>query len=174
MTPFISYELRIKTVSLADEQTRIHSNESRLKGQIKHIKKLIKNAVKTGDLSKIEDYKAYLARHRQDRDSLHGHRMWLRPMARAALLSYGFLKGRAYSKMEPKRYSNPDWAQIERNIIKYGMREGLTEQVIKQRLEQWKQEGGEVSFITEDEQFDRASARRARLDARKKVKMAAE
>lgn len=129
MTPFKSYELKIKTVSLALEGALIHQNESKLKQQIKRCK-----------ASNHPDRDTTLARLRADRDSLRIHRKGIvRWAARDAGLAYGFLRGRAYNEIEIKRYSDPDWKAIETMVLKYGERAGGA-QVLKQNFERWKQE----------------------------------
>lgn len=40
--------------------------------------------------------------------------------ARSALLAYGFLRGRPYATMEPKRHTDPRWARVAQLACRYG------------------------------------------------------
>lgn len=129
MTPFKSYQLLIKTRSLALEGALIHQNETRLKRKIARAK-----------ASSHPDRDKTIDRLRADRASLNHHRRYhVRGYARSAFLAYGFLKGRSYAEMEAKRYSDPRWDAIEAMILKHGARAGNA-QALKQSFEQWKQE----------------------------------
>jgi hypothetical protein len=129
MTPFKSYELKIKARSLALENQLIHQNESRLKRQISRAKK-------SGD----ERALARLKSLRETRDSLREHRKRIvRPISRSANLAYGFLKGRSYVEMEQVRYTDPHWDAIAKMILKHGKQAG-DEQALMQNFERWKQE----------------------------------
>lgn len=134
MTPFKSHQLKIKTVSLGLEGALIHREECKIKDQIERAK-----------LSENPQKDAWLARLRSIRDSLREHRkVVVRPYTRNAILAYGFLRGRAYAQMEPKRYTDPDWGQIERMILKHGGYAGLPTDLL-QTFERWKQEAGELA-----------------------------
>lgn len=124
--PFRSFELKIKIKSLGAEIRLIHDEEIKLKAA----------ARKAGD--RFPD----TAKHFRDSFwSLREHREGLTDDTRAANLAYGFLRGKSYLSMEPKRYSDPAWGSIERMVLKYGARHG--DRKLKQSFEQWKQAAGE-------------------------------
>lgn len=53
--------------------------------------------------------------------SLQGHRRCeVRPEARAALLAYGFLRGRTYHQIENKCHEPPNWHRVTELVRKYG------------------------------------------------------
>lgn len=63
---------------------------------------------------------------------LHIHRVAIvRPEARAALLAYGFLRGRSYRAIEAKCYQEPDWF----NVLKIARRFGT---VIDDEFKAWR------------------------------------
>ncbi len=83
--------LKIKVVSLADEARRIRSEEKRWPGGS------------------------------QERTSLYLHRIQdVRREARSALLAYGYLRGRAYKRLENKCITPPDWKRVAQLVKKYG------------------------------------------------------
>lgn len=64
-------------------------------------------------------------RWRSDKDEtffgLQGHRKAeVRPEQRAAMLAYGFLRGRAYRSIEFKCYEPPNWLRVAELVRKYG------------------------------------------------------
>ena len=145
---FRSFELKIKVTSLAAEIKLIRENERRLK-------RMAREATNP----------EYAAQFRKSFWSLRDHSETIcEPIAREAQLAYGFLRGIPYSKMEKKRYTDPRWDQIERSIVKHG---GMPEQILKQRFEQWKQEAGKPTPLSEKQ------ARREQAKATKKAKVAA-
>lgn len=89
--------------------------------------------------------------------SLNGHRRGVvRREARHSLLAYGFLRGRAYRAVENKCHEGPDWSKVEDIAVRFGFTDGTISMKallktpspwdakraeIKQRLEQWIQEG---------------------------------
>lgn len=89
--------------------------------------------------------------------SLNGHRRGVvRSEARHSLLAYGFLRGRPYRVIENKCHEAPDWHRVEDLAVRFGLTDGtvslktllktpspwdVSRQQIKQRLEQWVQEG---------------------------------
>ena len=76
--------------------------------------------------------------------SLHAHRRGpVRHEARHSLLAYGFLRGTAYHRMEQKCWTKPDWAKVEQMAKRFS--KGVDERELKQRFEQWKSEGGDIS-----------------------------
>jgi hypothetical protein len=77
-------------------------------------------------------------RHRGDtKTSLHTHRIIdVRREARAALLAYGFLRGRAYVAMErPTPRERPAWQRVEHLVKKYGT-DDIRDRM--QRFSEWK------------------------------------
>lgn len=71
------------------------------------------------------------------RTSLHEHRVVnLRKVTRTSLLAYGFLRDRPYKVMEKFAYSQPDWAGVEKEVIRFGTIYD-TEQNLKQRFAEW-------------------------------------
>lgn len=57
----------------------------------------------------------------QLRNELHLHRvMDLRRHARNAVVAYAIIRGIDYDRVEPIRYSEPNWAEVERMVRKYG------------------------------------------------------
>jgi hypothetical protein len=71
------------------------------------------------------------------RHSLHEHRVvGLRKATRTSCLAYGFLRDRAYEVMETFSYSAPDWAGVEREVLRFGFPYD-SEQNLKQRLAEW-------------------------------------
>lgn len=98
MTPFTSIQLRIKILSLAEEARHIRRWEKRLWKAARH-------HPQAGETAQS------LYRHRMDEVGSE---------ARNTLLAFGYLRGRAYKSMEPRRYSNPSWASIKAMVEKYG------------------------------------------------------
>lgn len=83
--------LKIKIISLADEARRIRAEEKRHPGGS------------------------------DTRNGLYLHRINdVRKEARSALLAYGFLRGRTYTQIEPKSYTEPNWKRIATLVQKYG------------------------------------------------------
>ncbi len=83
--------------------------------------------------------------------SLHEHRIAkVRPEIRAALLAYGFLRGRTYLQIENNTKSRPPWTLVIKNIKQFGVfmtsdqliEKGYTdlseqESALKQRFAEW-------------------------------------
>lgn len=66
---------------------------------------------------------------------LHQHRVVkVRKVSRSSHLAYGFLRGVAYGRMEAKRWTKPNFAEVERIAVRFS---GESEQNVKQRFEQW-------------------------------------
>lgn len=126
-----SFPLKIKFASLAAEIRIIKAEEARLERLITQCP--TKNAEQQG----------WKAQHIRDLWEIRNHRYQdVRTDARDTLLAYSFLRGRMYKRIEPLRYSDPDWTNIERMILKYGKSEGKP-QDLKQSFEQWKQSAGQ-------------------------------
>ncbi len=55
------------------------------------------------------------------RRGLRNHRVYeVRTEARAALLAYGYLRGRTYAALETKPAINPSWERVVSLVKKYG------------------------------------------------------
>lgn len=68
------------------------------------------------------------------REGLHLHRIHeVRPEARAALVAYGFLRGRTYRAIEAKAIEPPNWPRVLTLINKYGP----TAKMTKDELAAW-------------------------------------
>ena len=131
---FKSLPLKIKYLNLAAEVRIIKNEEKRIEGYLK----------KLPSTENTRDHKTdRVWAHTSDLNSIRGHRYCVvKPAARDALLAYGFLRGRSYLRMEPKRFTDPNWAEIERMILKYGKGKS---QDLKQSFAQWKSEAGECA-----------------------------
>ena len=71
---------------------------------------------------------------------LHDHRrMQVRKEARATGLAYGFLRGRDYKRIENKTHTKPDWANVERMVLKYSTKDS---RALQQQFEEWKTNEG--------------------------------
>jgi len=74
------------------------------------------------------------------RFGLHQHRvMEVRQEARAAILAYGFLRGRSYEQMERAKSKRIQWSRVEALVKKYG------EDDIRDRMQkftEWKSVAG--------------------------------
>lgn len=126
-----SIPLKIKLLNLAAEIRIIKSEEKR-------IEQHIRNCPST------EEGEKWKHAHYSDLNSIRQHRYdFVKTEARDTMLAYGYLRGRSYARMEPKRYSDPNWNNIERMILKYG--KGVKAQDAKQGFEQWKQEAGAIA-----------------------------
>lgn len=101
----MSPELKIKIKTLASEATYIRTEE----------RKALKSSrwCKEHQQAKESETQAGL------RERLHRHRVaTVRPEARHSLLAYGFLRGRAYEKMESsvRKGNKPDFPRIGRML----------------------------------------------------------
>jgi hypothetical protein len=67
---------------------------------------------------------------------LREHRVTdVRDESRAACLAYGFLRDRAYHRIEAKCYTPPNWNRVEALVLKYGSGD---QRELKQRFAEWK------------------------------------
>lgn len=106
--------LKIKIKSLAEEARIIRAEE----------RKHIKSAHWCRFHSEMLGYEAWY----QNYWSLRQHRLGLRAEQRAALLAYGFLRGRAYRQIEPKTLydtppycrKGPNWTRVADIVLKFG------------------------------------------------------
>lgn len=121
-----SPQLKIKILSLSEEARIIRREELRYLA-------FAKNATKLEHQNQHHWTYLDLKRHRKG---------IVANETRDALLAYGFLRGRTYIRLESKRFTDPNWGNIERMILKYGKESAPK---LKQRFEQWKQEAGKCS-----------------------------
>ena len=87
------------------------------------------------------------------REGLYLHRVGpVRREARAALLAYGFIRGRKYRRIEAKNDTKPDWKAVQRMVLKYGLvgcgwkiwnraEQKVAEKELIERLLDWSGEG---------------------------------
>lgn len=69
-------------------------------------------------------------------DSMQSHKKNVVSMeCRATQLAYGFLRGRHHEVIENIAYTYPDWAAVERMVMKYGTDDP---RVLNQQFEEWK------------------------------------
>jgi hypothetical protein len=96
--------LRVKVRSLAEEARIIRHEERRAKP-------IWRRSLTLGENS-APDYTFF---------HLRNHRVFdVRREARAALLAYGFLRGKSYFAIEAKCYEEPDWTRVAELVKKYG------------------------------------------------------
>lgn len=86
------------------------------------------------------------------REGLYFHRIRVvRREARHSLLAYGFIRGRKYRQIEATCKTPPDWSEVQRMVLKYGVegyRKGfwlrvnkkVAEEELLKRFEEWKTE----------------------------------
>ena len=99
--------LQIKICNLADEARLIRRHERKHLDRMRHWS------------SKGETKKSGLCIYRYN--NLREHRVVIvRDAARAALLAYGYIRGRRYRQMEATCRTVPNWKEVERLARKYG------------------------------------------------------
>ena len=118
--------LKIKILSLAAEALLIRREERRaLKSSRRY---------RAGHPSEFENGETCY--RMREFIGLREHRLNdVRREARAALLAYGFLRGRRYNAMEAKPRERPAWKRVEALVTKYG--EGDIRDRM-QRFSEWK------------------------------------
>lgn len=93
------------------------------------------------------------------RASLHNHRVIdVRREQRAALLAYGFLRGRAYRQIEshprylrtPSDRPGPNWLRVAEIVAKFGPDEGDKKQA-RDKLKEW----GIVPLVDKEDHNER-------------------
>jgi hypothetical protein len=134
-----SLPLKVKILNLAAEARIIRTEEER---ELKHARKYADKFGKD----------AWPNPHKREYHSLKDHRETVvREEARDTLLAYGFLRGRSYSQIEPRRYSVANTDNVLRMILKYGRNVGtfktasIREQALRQAFAQWLDEAPQVS-----------------------------
>jgi hypothetical protein len=147
-----SIELKIKINSLAAEARIIRYYEDKLSWDAARADSLdhhypggigVKQAFLMQEYGMTEKQAtrsiAQFERSRTKARSLRRHRtMDVRRESRDTCLAIGFLKGRSYKQMEPISYTQPRWGKVEAMVIRHA---GMDARVVKQRFEQWVQEG---------------------------------
>lgn len=125
-------QLKIKIKSLAAEARIIRAEEFKWAKKITYI---VTDA-RTGEAkTRIK----YVRKDHPVAESIRDHRRGpVRREARAALLAYGFLRGRDYRMMEAKTWTKPDWQRV-REII--GRFSNLDRRIVDQRFESWMPQG---------------------------------
>ena len=70
--------------------------------------------------------------------SLRSHRLYeVRTECRAAILAYGYLRGRTYQSIEAKCYEKPNWTRVTNLICKYGNLNAEKQKEVSTRLKSW-------------------------------------
>lgn len=132
------YELKCKAIALAVEARAFKQQEQREKRLLDKWKARaqlgrIKAAQRGGALG--PDPKTVSSAVLR---GIHLHRVnVIRKEARCALLAYGFVRGLSYVSMENFAWTQPDWDRVEKLAIRYS---DTTEQDVKQRFAQWRDE----------------------------------
>lgn len=122
MEKHMSIQLRIKLLSLSSEARHIRRWERRLLA-----------AARSGKAPDAKDRFWSIRNHRKDD---------IAPEARATGLAHGFLRGRAYKTMEQRRYSDPDWAAIQRMATEYGRLDADKFTFTKEEWKAWRDAAG--------------------------------
>lgn len=107
-------KLKIKIMSLGAEAALIHKAETRIKLRLKKAKAKRKAA-------NLCISAPWMERWREIRASYRAHRKWdIRPETRAALLAYGYLRGKRYRQIENKAHTAPNLYRIVEIAKKFG------------------------------------------------------
>lgn len=96
------YQLKVKTVSLADEGRTIHKMERKLLNKIKRVTNPIRKRILVNAHNSLRDHRLFV----------------VRTESRATHLARAFLSGKAYSDVEHNASSNPQSAAAFRRAIK--------------------------------------------------------
>lgn len=120
-------KLKIKIKSLAAEARIIRGEELGLRlrpacstgGKGKAARRARKRLERNRTLSEVT-----LARRSASRNELYRHRIdVVRVASRAALLAYGFLRGRSLGQLEAKSATPPNWDEVSKNVVTFGVRQ---------------------------------------------------
>lgn len=115
----MSIELKIKAISLADESRTIRRFENKLKAQAR----AAAAASLRSDNASAERQEELILRRQKAAmgfKSLHEHRVGpVRKEARATNIARGLIKGLEYKAIERSAHTEPDWAAVDRMVIKY-------------------------------------------------------
>jgi len=141
----MSFELKIKTKTLAAESKIIQSEVKKLRSKVK---RLTKRLIEENETLTIDEIHAL----EQERDynlveltkgitrranSMAEHRTNIvRKAARSTHLAYGYLRGHDYRVMEnEKTRTQPDWNAIHNMVKKYSSGDSRD---VSQKFEEWK------------------------------------
>lgn len=125
--------LKIKIKSLALEAETIRREEKKYKTKYEYQNAINNALAENGNEAEITD-RADAILH--TRITLHEHRVnHVRKEARAALLAYGFLNGRAYTEIEGYTRTGFSWKRVEELVKKYG--EG-DQRTLLQQFAEWR------------------------------------
>lgn len=134
----MSYELKVKNLSLWQEALIIKNEEQREKWKRQKWKaKAISAKARAQAQGKAVDPELpkWASAIQQ---GLYLHRVnQVRKEARCGLLAYGFLRGNSYREMENFAWTQPNWDRVEKLAVRYS---GKTEQEVKQSFSQWRDE----------------------------------
>jgi hypothetical protein len=123
--------LKIKIKSLALEAETIRREEKKYKTHYEYLKSL--DGLPNRDQDILDKNKSQSL---TTRIALHEHRVnQVRKEARAALLAYGFLNGRAYTEIEGYTRTGFSWKRVEELVKKYG--EG-DQRTLLQQFAEWR------------------------------------
>lgn len=126
--------LKIKIKSLALEAETIRREEKKYKTHYEYLNALVTDV----DRNAFNEAEVLIRRDAtlNTRITLHEHRVnHVRKEARAALLAYGFLNGRAYVEIEGFTRTGFSWKRVEELVKKYG--EG-DQRTLLQQFAEWR------------------------------------
>lgn len=133
--------LKMKIKSLAEEARLIRFEENYMRDRARYLRNHWRELTEQGKSLNSLQTDAW---HQDRRQGLHEHRVHdVRDESRAALLAYGFLRGRPYAKIEAGCAEDPGpwnvarnnrWSRVRELVGKYG--EG-DQRVILQKLAEW-------------------------------------
>lgn len=130
--------LKVKIATLAAESKIIRKQERKQVKANRKFKIWLYTSMRAveSNLERLTELKAIEAARFDPRPSLHHHRTHeVRKEARASLLAYGFLRGKAYKVMEQKCYEEPKWDKIEALATRFS---SMDQRVLAQRFAEWK------------------------------------
>lgn len=133
--------LETETLLIKERERHYVNNARALKGKYpkRHQKGTDKPDIpqRTLKAMEVEDAAAKAKRDYEIFWGLHNHRInVVRKEARDTHLALNFLRGNKFSEVEQIRYSNPNFDNIIRMVVKYNETEE-DERVIRQRLAEW-------------------------------------
>lgn len=90
-----------------------------------YLKMKMKSLAAEARIIKAEERKQKRLKHHSTLQGLQHHRQWeVRREARVSHLASGFIRGRAWEKIEDANHTllQPDWTRVRRLVEKYGVR----------------------------------------------------